>query len=159
MKHNSTGELSPDRCQTEPPFCCPSSRTHLSLVYISTELTDCSFQLVPTLSLSAQAKTPLPRDMGDDALNPLRAYENIHAICFVCLCFIWLSPFRLLSNELKAEPSSPEFHLLSPQQHKRLLHAELQKQRVSLLLLSKCNPRWPDPRLGLSSAAHPQCTR
>lgn len=67
-------------------------------------------------------------------------------------------PSGFFSNELKAELSSPEFHPASPQQHKRLLDAELQIQRMTLLL-PKCNPRWPEPWLGLSSAAHPRCTR
>lgn len=51
--------------------------------------------------------------MGHAALSPLRAYKNIYAKCFACICFIWLSPFRLHFNELKAERSSPEFHLAS----------------------------------------------
>lgn len=45
--------------------------------------------------------------MRDAALNPLRAYENIHAKCFVCLRFIWLPPFRLLFQRAESRTKQP----------------------------------------------------
>lgn len=45
--------------------------------------------------------------MQDAALNPSRAYENIHAKCFVCLRFIWLPPFRLLFQRAESRTKQP----------------------------------------------------